>query len=72
MCPKQSYMSKFRALKVANICQKEVKTTSKIFLISDVLCTNINYLQIENFTRNVFLGTPNTLPKLSHIQSNVM
>ena len=66
MCPKKVT---FWALKMTNFCQQYVKTTSKLFVISDVLFTEINHFQsskpfsdLETFTYNVFLGKSNTMP----------
>ena len=62
--PKQRYLQKFQALKMGKTCQKDVKTTSEVIFISDVLFTNINHYQSSKILRVTFLVTPETLPSL--------
>ena len=57
---------------MANICQKDVETISKDFFIPDVLFSNFNHQELEIFACTPFLGTPNTLLKLSHTNTIYM
>ena len=54
---------------MANISQHDAKTTSKVFIICDVLFTNISHFGSSKVLNSTFfwdMGTANTLPTLSH------
>ena len=56
VCPKKRYMSKYRDLKMAKICQKDVETISKDFLNSDVLFSHINHFQSSKILHLMIFG----------------
>ena len=72
LCTKKLYMYRVLALKMTNINQQDVKTTSEVFLCPMSCLQIIGTLGARNFTCSVFFGTANTLPTLSHIQNSVV
>ena len=51
---------------MANISQQDIKTLSKVFLTPMSCFLVLTILGAQNFNRLMLLGTPDTLPTLSH------
>ena len=58
---------------MANISQKDMKTTLKVFLLPDFLFINNNHFHSWKILQVMFFGgRTNTLPTLSHVQNITM